>query len=81
MPPKTRGVPRTGFASKDAPPVLAIKPEKDGKFDMPPPPDPLPPPKILEPETIALSGCLKVKLPQDLWHYDSLIFCANRMQL
>jgi hypothetical protein len=69
MPPKPRA-PRKASAAKK--PVTAARFEhvtEDGKHDgktisdtlMPPPPDPLPPPFILETEMKALSTCLKVR--------------------
>jgi hypothetical protein len=58
MPPKPRATRKASIA-KDA--SKAVKEEKASAKDaeMPPPPDPLPPPGILEPEMNALSGCLR----------------------
>lgn len=64
MPPKPRVTRKASIASKDTPSV-SVKVEKDAtksdKEAMPPPPDPLPPAGILEPEMNALTDCLKVR--------------------
>lgn len=67
MPPKPRA-PRKASINKDSANNTS-KTEKDvgntsaKDSDMPPPPVPLPPAGILEPEINALGGCLKVSYP------------------
>ena len=63
MPPKPRAARKASIAKEAS--KITVKQEKDvpksstKDAGMPPPPDPLPPAGILEPEVNALSGCLK----------------------
>ncbi|KIM84681.1 hypothetical protein PILCRDRAFT_818279 [Piloderma croceum F 1598] len=63
MPPKPRAARKASIAKEAS--KTTVKQEKDvpksstKDAEMPPPPDPLPPAGILEPEINALSGCLK----------------------
>lgn len=61
MPPKPRVNRKISGATANAKDVstVQVKAEKGNKA-MPPPPDPIAPAGILEPEMNALSGCLKV---------------------
>ena len=59
MSPRGRPPRKSSTGSKDAPTAL-----KEGKGSMGPPPDPVPPALILEPEADALSLSLKVTVDQ-----------------